>query len=167
MQIILGFICVCICCLVKMYKTGKFGDLNQKMPYNLAVSKKAVILQSEFTRKADGGSSVKLLGMCNGLADTYHLHLQKDCLSEVCRCRMRGVYHESGASRSLFLYIHFYLRSASFCHVCSPFVWSDDQRLSYYVTNVVLCRKGAINCVFVVLLSPLGTIWRLPPLPTD
>ena len=47
-------------------------------------------------------------------------------------------------SRRFFFYT--YLRSTSFCYVCSPFVGSDDQRLSYYVTNVVVV---------------------LPPLPTD
>jgi len=36
-------------------------------------------------------------------------------------------------------------------------VGSNNQRLSYSVTNIVLCRKGAINFVVVVL----------PPLPKD
>ena len=36
------------------------------------------------------------------------------------------------------VFFYTYLRSTSFCHVCSPFVGSDDQRLSYCVTNVVV-----------------------------
>jgi len=52
----------------------------------------------------------------------------------------------SGSQRceSLFLLLTYGL--PIFCHVCAPFVGSDDQRLSYCVTNVVVV---------------------LPPLPTD